>query len=180
MSLISPYGAFGSYAVPASPMLYNPNLAAVSLAAGTAGSPILAASGVPTASNVFHLRPEAASATSLGNIFSIASPTVAPAALAQDPFTASALAREISAGRAGFVNNGTVSAGPYNFGNHVSYNVVSDYATTNPMSPLEVVAGSQLYSPLARGGFARVAGTGLLESAQPWALPRSGCGCTRY
>jgi hypothetical protein len=185
MSLITPYGAFGSYAVPASPMLYNTNLAAVSLAMQQqqqqSGGPILASSSSNPGAGVFQLRPEPASATTLGNIFSVTAPSVAPAALVQDPFTASALARQIALGQAGFLNNGSVAAGPYNYGNHLSYNVVSDFAATNPLSPLEVVTGSQLYNPMPAGGFARVAGSGLLErTSQPFAYPRSGCGCSRF
>ena len=183
MSLISPYGAFGNYAVPAAPMLYNTNLAAVNLASqqqagASASTPILSQSAAP---GVFQLRPEPASATTLSNIFSISAPTIAPPALVQDPFTASALARQLMTGNAAFYNNGSISAGPYNVGNHLAYNVVSDLSTTNPMTPLQVITTPQLYSPVASGGFARVASSGLLErSALPWSYPRSGCGCSRY
>jgi len=198
MSLLLNNGRGGTFAVAAVPNMYSPNLAAYGVS--TAG-PSLASVGSGGAAGggaqILALQPEPASAGWMNNTFSVVAVSITKES---DQFTAATVGRALAQQQAarqagGFVNNGTVAAGPFNVGNGQGYNVVSSLAQTMPQTPLDfymsgqgmgtaLSAPQQYYNPTALGSFARVAGTGLLDSVPSSTYFQgrggAGCGCARF
>ncbi len=172
MSLLvgTPYG--GAYAVPTSPQLFSSTLA---------GS-VVNNKGEAVNQSSIQLKPVAASAGLLSNVF-----TVAPTALPVDAATAATLAVDAYAQQY-LRNNGSVAAGPFAQNGVRAYNMVGTAGAVMPVSPLAAAVGAGVYgNGVQYAAYPRISDAGLLLPPYAAAMyygsalgPWCSGGCTRF